>query len=98
MAKGVGLRLLSRRGSWVQIPPSAPQIQACLELNNSKYTYILTIGAKPYAGAKKAYRNLLVKINCKLFLSFDGHCVFKPNSRNRFLGRNVSSPFHNSPL
>ena len=23
MAKGVGLRLLSRRGSWVQIPPSA---------------------------------------------------------------------------
>jgi hypothetical protein len=25
MAKGVGLRLLSRRGSWVQIPPSAPQ-------------------------------------------------------------------------
>jgi integrase len=24
MAKGVGLRLLSRRGSWVQIPPSAP--------------------------------------------------------------------------
>jgi hypothetical protein len=26
MAKGVGLRLLSRRGSWVQIPPSAPEI------------------------------------------------------------------------
>ena len=26
MAKGVGLRLLSRRGSWVQIPPSAPSI------------------------------------------------------------------------
>ncbi len=26
MAKGVGLRLLSRRGSWVQIPPSAPTI------------------------------------------------------------------------
>src|SRR5665648_297389 len=26
MAKGVGLRLLSRRGSWVQIPPSAPDI------------------------------------------------------------------------
>jgi integrase len=25
MAKGVGLRLLSRRGSWVQIPPSAPE-------------------------------------------------------------------------
>ena len=25
MVKGVGLRLLSRRGSWVQIPPSAPQ-------------------------------------------------------------------------
>jgi hypothetical protein len=25
MAKGVGLRLLSRRGSWVQIPPSAPK-------------------------------------------------------------------------
>ena len=24
MAKGVGLRLLSRRGSWVQIPPPAP--------------------------------------------------------------------------
>jgi hypothetical protein len=24
MVKGVGLRLLSRRGSWVQIPPSAP--------------------------------------------------------------------------
>jgi hypothetical protein len=26
MAKGVGLRLLSRRGSWVQIPPSAPEV------------------------------------------------------------------------
>ena len=26
MVKGVGLRLLSRRGSCVQIPPSAPKI------------------------------------------------------------------------
>ena len=33
MAKGVGLRLLSRRGSWVQIPPSAPQIQAYYEVS-----------------------------------------------------------------
>ena len=28
MAKGVGLRLLSRRGSWVQIPPSALRLFA----------------------------------------------------------------------
>ena len=30
MAKGVGLRLLSRRGSWLQIPPSAPTLSPSL--------------------------------------------------------------------
>ena len=32
MAKGVALRRLSRRGSWVQIPPPAPEIRLILEL------------------------------------------------------------------
>jgi hypothetical protein len=32
MAKGVGLRLLSRRGSWVQIPPSAPNFRSVVAL------------------------------------------------------------------
>ena|GEM_PF-2165706 len=35
MAKGVGLRLLSRRGSWVQIPPSAPSF--ALRILNQGY-------------------------------------------------------------
>ena len=40
MAKGVGLRLLSRRGSWVQIPPSAPQ----RNLLESKESDLLNFG------------------------------------------------------
>ena len=36
MAKGVGLRLLSRRGSWVQIPPSAPLHYFSIIINAKK--------------------------------------------------------------
>lgn len=40
MAKGVGLRLLSRRGSWVQIPPSAP-MSFCLFLRLLSVCFLL---------------------------------------------------------
>ena len=36
MAKGAALRRLSRRGSWVQIPPPASEIRACFELASAK--------------------------------------------------------------
>lgn len=42
MAKGVGLRLLSRRGSWVQIPPSAP-IYPYNGISPNQLLFVLTL-------------------------------------------------------
>jgi hypothetical protein len=43
MAKGVGLRRLSRRGSWVQIPPPALEKWAYFELVLTKRRLFLDV-------------------------------------------------------
>jgi hypothetical protein len=44
MVKGVGLRLLSRRGSCVQIPPSAPIVFLILDEGSSALAHLLLAG------------------------------------------------------
>ena len=43
MAKGVALRRLSRRGSWVQIPPSAPSLRTCTSESYTSRLHSLSI-------------------------------------------------------
>ena len=74
MAKGVGLRLLSRRGSWVQIPPSALlqrfriHCQFLLGFEKPRTTeraWLDAIGEKEFAQASQELMNMKEKLRDK---------------------------------
>ncbi len=69
MAKGVGLRLLSCRGSWVQIPPSALQEN----LWKSKESDFFNFGL--WLKSLKETEILLLPERCDSLLTFQVHQV-----------------------